>query len=238
MQAKDKICLAIDVKTKEDAQLLVSELKDYVGVYKVGKELFTSVGPEIVKTIVNNGGKVFLDLKYHDIPNTVAKAGEAATKLGVYMFNVHCSGGKAMMEAVAKSVKETAEQNSLSRPLVLGVTILTSISQEELNNELNIPGTVEEQVVRFAKLAKDAGLDGVVASPKEIKAIRAVCGDKFVIVTPGIRPVWAKKNDQQRITTPKQAIDDGASYLVIGRAITAQENKAEAAKKILDEIES
>ena len=189
MEAKDKICLAIDVKTTEDAQALVSELKDYVGVYKVGKELFTNVGPDIVKAIVDNGGKVFLDLKYHDIPNTVAKAGEAATKLGVYMFNVHCSGGKAMMEAVAESVKKTAEENNIPRPLVLGVTILTSISQEALNNELKVPGTVEEQVVHFAKLAQESGLDGVVASPKEIKAIRKACGKEFIIVTPGIRPV-------------------------------------------------
>ena len=236
-KTKDKICLALDVRGVEEAKGLVEKLKDYVGVYKVGKELFTSAGPEIVKEIVSSGGKVFLDLKYHDIPNTVAKAGEVVVGLGVYMFNVHASGGSAMMKAVAKSVKKKADELGVNRPKILGVTILTSIDQDAFNNELRIEGSIEDHVVHLAKLAKECGLDGVVCSPKEIKVIRAACGEDFIIVTPGIRPKWSAADDQKRITTPKDAISDGSNCLVIGRAITGADDMVVAAKKVLDEID-
>jgi orotidine-5'-phosphate decarboxylase len=205
-------------------------------VFKVGKELFTAIGPKIVKEINNSGGKVFLDLKFHDIPNTVAKAGEAATELGVYMFNVHASGGSEMMKAVADAVKNKAAAAGKEKPIVLGVTVLTSINQDVLNNQLNVPGDVQKQVVHLALLAQKAGLDGVICSPQEIKAIRDACGENFVIVTPGIRPAWSESNDQKRITTPRDAIEAGANYMVIGRPITKADNRIEAAKKILEEI--
>lgn len=236
LDVKDKICLALDVDNLKKARELVEQLHDYVGVFKVGKELFTSVGPEIVKEINNLGGKVFLDLKYHDIPNTAAKAGEAATQLGVFMFNVHASGGLTMMEAVAESVRNKASALGVQRPLILAVTVLTSIDRDMMNQELNVSGDVEKQVVHLALLAQKAGLDGVVCSPKEIKAIRKACGRDFVIVTPGVRPAWSTTDDQKRITTPRQAIDDGADFLVIGRPIKDANDRVGAAKKILDDI--
>lgn len=236
LEPKDRICLALDVDDIKKARALVEELRGYVGVYKVGKELFTAVGPQIVKEINNLGCKVFLDLKYHDIPNTVAKAGEAATELGVYMFNIHASGGYAMMEAVAEAVRNKATALGKQRPLVLAVTVLTSIDQEVLNTQLNIEGDVEKQVVHLALLAQKAGLDGVVCSPQEIKAIRQACGKDFVIVTPGIRPAWATTDDQKRITTPKDAVEAGVDYMVIGRPIRNANDRLGAAKKILDEI--
>ena len=231
MEAKDKIVIALDVDSAEKAKELVSELKDYVGVYKINS-LFNEEGPSIVKEIVDNGGKVFLDLKYHDIPNTVANYAKAAAKMGVFMFNVHATGGFEMMKAAADAVKESEH-----KPLVLAVTVLTSIDQEALKNELNVNISVEEQVVSLAKLAKKAGMDGVVCSPKEIKLIREACGEDFVIVTPGIRTAWAATGDQKRITTPKDAVEAGSNFLVIGRPIVKAENRIEAAKKILKEIE-
>lgn len=231
VEAKDKIVIALDVDSAEKAKELVAELHDYVGVYKINS-LFNESGPSIVKEIVDNGGKVFLDLKYHDIPNTVANYAKAAAKMGVFMFNVHTTGGFEMMKAAADAVKE-----SENKPLVLAVTVLTSIDQKALNDELKVSGTVEEQVVHLAKLAQKAGMDGVVCSPKEIKIIREACGDDFVIVTPGIRPTWAVTGDQKRITTPKDAVEAGSNFLVIGRPITGAEDRIEAAKKILKEIE-
>ncbi|MBW2977719.1 orotidine-5'-phosphate decarboxylase [Candidatus Woesearchaeota archaeon] len=235
METKDKICLALDVDSAEKARALVKELHDYVGVFKINS-LFNEAGPKIVKEIVDNGGKVFLDLKYHDIPNTVANYAKAATKMGVFMFNIHATGGLEMMKAAAEAVKETAESLDIKKPIVLGVTVLTSIDQDALNSELNVSGEVEAQVIHLALLAKKAGLDGVVCSPKEIKAIREACGNDFVIVTPGIRPAWSATDDQKRITTPKDAVEAGADYLVIGRPIRNADDKVEAAKKILEEI--
>ncbi len=233
MEPKDKIILALDVDSAEKAKALVSELHEYVGVYKVNS-LFNEEGPAIVKEIQANGGKVFLDLKYHDIPNTVANYARAAAKMGVFMFNVHASGGFDMMKAAADAIKEIETDE---KPIVLAVTVLTSIDQEALAR-MGINNPIEEQVKKLALLAKEAGMDGVVSSPKEISIIREACGDDFVIVTPGIRPAWAASGDQKRITTPKDAVDAGANYMVIGRAITGQPDRAEAAKKILDEISS
>jgi orotidine-5'-phosphate decarboxylase len=235
MEPKDRILIALDVDSAEKALALAGELKDYVGGYKIGKELFTSAGPELVR-LISKHSKVFLDLKYHDIPNTVAGAAKAAANLGVYMFNVHASGGYEMMKAAADAVKQASEESGIKRPLVIAVTILTSINQEILNSELNIQGEVKDQVIHLAKLAKKAGLDGVVASAKETKLIREACGDDFIIVTPGIRPLWAAKGDQKRVVTPKDAVADGSDYIVIGRAITDQPDRVEAAKRILEEI--
>ena len=232
MNQKDKIFVALDVDSAEKALSLADELKDYVGGYKIGKQLFTAAGPELVKSIASHS-KVFLDLKYHDIPNTVAGAAKEAAKLGVYMFNIHASGGYEMMKAAVDAVKETEGK----KPLVLGVTVLTSIDQQKMNNEVRIPGDVKEQVIHLAKLSKQAGCDGVIASAKETKMIKEACGDDFLVVTPGIRPVWAASGDQKRVVTPSNALADGSDYLVIGRAITGQPDRIEAAKKINNEIE-
>ena len=226
---KSKIFVALDVETKEKALEIVSDLKGLGACFKIGKQLFTSTGPELVREIVGMGEDVFLDLKYHDIPNTVAKAGVAAAELGVKIFNVHASGGRKMMEAVR------SEMDKLTNPpLVLAVTILTSLGEEDIR-EVGFDRTIPEQIAKLAKLAKDSGMDGVVASPLEIELIRETCGRDFKILTPGIRPAFAAVNDQKRIATPAEALRKGADFLVIGRPITAAENRREAFLNILEE---
>ena len=226
---KSKIFVALDVENKEKALEIVSDLRGLGACFKIGKQLFTSTGPELVREIVGMGEDVFLDLKYHDIPNTVAKAGAAAAGLGVKIFNVHASGGRKMMEAVRE------EMNKLTNPpLVLAVTILTSLGEEDIR-EVGFDRTIPEQIAKLAKLAKDSGMDGVVASPLEIELIRETCGKDFKILTPGIRPAFAAANDQKRIATPAEALRKGADFLVIGRPITAAENRREAFLKILEE---
>jgi orotidine-5'-phosphate decarboxylase len=222
---KDKLVLALDVETFEEAKELVDELKEYVGVFKVGNQLFTNVGPRIVEYINSVNSKVFLDLKYHDIPNTVKGATKAANNLGAFICNVHCSGGLEMMKA--------AEGGDT---IVLGVTVLTSIDAKTLKSEGHVQEKLEDHVVHLALLAKKAGLNGVVASPHEIKLIREACGEEFVILTPGVRPTWAATGDQKRVMTPKEAVEAGANYIVVGRPITQAEDRVEAAKKILYEI--
>lgn len=229
---KSKIFVALDVENKEKALEIVSDLKGLGACFKIGKQLFTSTGPELVREIVGMGEDVFLDLKYHDIPNTVAKAGAAAAELGVKIFNVHSSGGRKMMEAVR------SEMNKLTNPpLVLAVTILTSLGEEDIR-EVGFDRTIPEQIAKLAKLAKDSGMDGVVASPLEIGLIRETCGKDFKILTPGIRPAFAAVNDQKRIATPAEALRKGADYLVIGRPITAAENRRDAFLKILEECKN
>lgn len=226
---KSKIFVALDVENKEKALEIVSDLRGLGACFKIGKQLFTSTGPELVREIVGMGEDVFLDLKYHDIPNTVAKAGVAAAELGVKIFNVHASGGRKMMEAVR------SEMDKLTNPpLVLAVTILTSLGEEDIR-EVGFDRTIPEQIAKLAKLAKDSGMDGVVASPLEIELIRETCGRDFKILTPGIRPAFAAVNDQKRIATPAEALRKGADFLVIGRPITAAENRREAFLKILEE---
>jgi len=193
---------------------------------KVGKELFTSAGPALVEALVDQGFDVFLDLKYHDIPNTVGKAAAAAAKLGVWMLNVHALGGKAMMRAAREAV-----ENGSRRPRLIAVTVLTSLAEDDLR-EIGISIPLPQLVERLAVDATDCGLDGVVCSAQEARALRARLGDAALLVTPGIRPEWAASDDQQRIVTPRQAIDDGASYLVIGRPITRHEDPAEALRLI------
>jgi len=237
LTAKERLVLALDVDDFKKAEGLVGKLSDYIGVFKIGSQLFTAEGAKVVNMVNKRGGKVFLDLKFHDIPNTVALAAEVATKLGVYIFNVHTSGGYEMMKAAAEAAAKTSQELSIRKPIILGVTFLTSINQEILEKDLGIKRRLEEQVVHLAKLAKSAELDGVVASSWEIKEIRKACGEDFVILTPGIRPAGKSSNDQKRVMTPREAIKLGSDFLVIGRPIRNASNPVEAAKEILREME-
>ena len=237
LTARERLILALDVDDFKEAEGLVGKLRDYVGVFKIGSQLFTAEGAKVVNMVNERGGKVFLDLKFHDIPNTVARATEVATKLGVYIFNVHTSGGYEMMRAAAEASEKISLALGIRKPLILGVTLLTSINQEILEKEIGITRRLEEQVVHLAKLAKAAGLDGVVASSREIKQIRKTCGEDFVILTPGIRPAGKSSDDQKRVMTPGEAIKLGADFLVIGRPIRNASNPVEAAKEILKEME-
>lgn len=236
LSARERLVLALDVDDLKSAEELVDKLKDYVGVFKIGSQLFTSEGIKIIEMVNQKGGKVFLDLKFHDIPNTVKGAAESATKLGVYMFNVHASGSYEMMKAAADAARKTSMKLGIKKPLVLGVTVLTSINQEILEKEIGVNKTVKEHVVHLAKLAKSAGLDGVVASPQEIREIRNACGNDFIILTPGIRPAGEELNDQKRVMTPKQALGQGADFLVVGRPIRNAQDPIKAAKDILKEM--
>ena len=237
LTTRERLVLALDVDNFKKAEQLVGKLSDYVGVFKIGSQLFTAGGAKVVNMINEKGGKVFLDLKFHDIPNTVARAAEVATKLGVYIFNVHTSGGYEMMKAAAEASKKISLALGVRKPLILGVTLLTSINQEILEKEIGIKKRLEEQVVHLAELAKAASLDGVVASSWEIKEIRKTCGEDFVILTPGIRPAGKSSDDQKRVMTPREAVKLGSDFLVIGRPIRNAANPVEAAKEILREME-
>lgn len=237
LTTRERLVLALDVDDLKKANELVDKLSDYVGVFKIGSQLFTAEGAKVVNMVNERGGKVFLDLKFHDIPNTVAQAAEVATKLGVYIFNVHTLGGYEMMKTTAEVTAKTSQELGVKKPLILGVTLLTSINQEILEKEIGIKKRLKEQVVHLAKLAKAAGLDGVVASSWEIKEIRKACGEDFVILTPGIRPAGKSFDDQKRVMTPREAIKLGADFLVIGRPIRNAVNPVEAAKEILREME-
>jgi orotidine-5'-phosphate decarboxylase len=236
MDSKEKLILALDVDDIEEVKVLVDELADSVGMFKVGKKLFTKYGPKVVELIHSKGSKVFLDLKFHDIPNTVAGAAASAVDLGVFMFNVHAIGGKDMMRSAVYGAEEMALKKNKPIPIILGVTVLTSITQEILKQELKIKEEIKNYVSYLANNAKEAGLSGVVASPQEIEIIKEKCGKDFFVVTPGVRPEWAAKNDQARITTPAQAVQMGSDYLVVGRPILHADNKIEAVAKILKEI--
>lgn len=226
------LIVALDVKDKKEVKSLIKKIGDGVSIYKIGPVLFTKYGPEIVQTVHDMGKKVFLDLKLHDIPNTVAESISEIAKLGVFMLTVHTNGGRDMlMEAVGRVKEYGGEQ-----PKILGVTILTSISEEVLHQDLNVAIPLLEQVVNLAKLAEDCGLSGIVASPLEVSAIRKFCGEDLLIVTPGIRPAGTSFNDQKRSATPKEAIQNGANYLVVGRPITQADNPSEMVQKILAEI--
>ena len=233
--AKDRLIFALDVDDFNQARHWVETLKDNVGVFKVGKQLFTRCGPDVVRMVVEQGADVFLDLKYHDIPNTVAKAAVEAARLGVRIFNVHALGGSEMMRTAVTEVEAYCRQAGCRRPQMLAVTILTSSDQATLA-EIGIERPVDEMVVRLARLAQAAGFDGVVASPREAALIHAACGEEFAIVTPGVRPAFAAQDDQKRIMTPADAIAAGATALVIGRPISAAVDPLGAAGKILAEI--
>ncbi len=244
MNLKDRIIVALDVPTLNEAEGLAGELGPKVGALKVGLELLTAEGAPRVVSALAKYGRIFFDAKFKDIPNTVAGASRAVTRLGVWMFNVHCMGGLEMMKAAKLASVEEAKKLNITPPLVIGVTILTSMDVKTLN-DIGLQGIknaddLKKQVVRLALLAKDAGLDGVVASPQEIIDIRAACGKDFLIVTPGVRPTWAAKGDQKRVATPREAVENGAVFLVIGRPVTNPPKEvgtpADAVEKILDEI--
>jgi orotidine-5'-phosphate decarboxylase len=235
MEARDRLIFALDVDSLEQAENWVRQLQGKVGIFKVGKQLFTRCGPQVVEAIRSRGGEVFLDLKYHDIPNTVAMAAVEAARLGVKMVNVHALGGRQMMQAAVEAVDRHFPRGSADRPLLLAVTILTSSTAETLR-EVGIDRPVEEMVPRLARLAQEAGMDGVVASPREVDLIRQACGRQFAIVTPGVRPADASLDDQKRVMTPGEAIAAGADYLVIGRPIAAVPQPTVAAERIVEEM--
>ena len=249
------ILVALDVDSAGKAMALADALRGAVGGFKIGKQLFTAAGPAMVRELAGRGDRVFLDLKFHDIPNTVAGAVQSAVATGAWMVNVHASGGSAMMTAAAAAARTAAAVTVRARPLVIGVTVLTSMTDEALA-EVGVSRPMLEQVVHLARLAKASGLDGVVASPQETPAIRTACGPDFLIVTPGIRPLRLGgddtsspsrsgqaadpqgKDDQARTLTPAEAMSAGASYLVIGRPITAAPNPREAAERIAASLSS
>jgi orotidine-5'-phosphate decarboxylase len=233
----DQLLIALDVPTGGEALRLADLLRGSVGGFKIGNQLFTAEGPAIVRALTGRGDRVFLDLKFHDIPNTVANAVAAATSLGVWMVNVHASGGTKMMQAAAEAARKTASTEGRAAPLVIAVTVLTSMTAAAMSEAgTNVP--VIDQVSRLARLAQEAGLDGVVASPQETSAIRALCGPGFAIVTPGIRGGAAitSKDDQERTMTAASAIAAGSSYLVVGRPVIAAPDPRAAAEKIAEEI--
>jgi len=234
-EAQKRLIFALDVDDFAQARSWVEQLHDQVGLFKIGKQLFTRCGPDVVRMVRERGGEVFLDLKYHDIPNTAAKAAVEACKLGVRMFNVHALGGLEMMRTTVQEVNAYCTANNLERPIMLAVTILTSSTEETLR-QVGIDRPVTEMVPRLAALAQQAGCDGVVASPQEVELIRAVCGADFHIVTPGVRPAFAALDDQKRVTTPAAAIAAGASHLVIGRPISAAADPRQAVALILEEM--
>ena len=226
-KASDKIIVALDVATKQQALELVEQLRDEISFFKIGLQLYTAEGPEIVRAVLFTGAKVWLDLKLHDIPNTVARAIESASNLGVHMLTIHLSGGSEMVRAAT-----AARTNKM---LILGVTVLTSATEEMLH-EIGIADKVADQVMRLAKLGVEAEIDGVVASPHEIKTLRREFGDKIKIAVQGIRPTWAEPGDQKRFMTPRQALEAGADYIGIGRPITTHPRPSEAVAKIIQEL--
>ena len=235
----DKLLIALDVPSGGEALRLADTLRGSVGGFKVGNQLFTAEGPVIVRTLAAKGDRVFLDLKFHDIPNTVASAVAAATSLGAWMINVHAAGGLKMMQAAAQAARRTAAADGRPAPRLIAVTVLTSLTGESLS-QVGVSSAVIEQVTRMARLAQQAGLDGVVASPQETSVIRALCGKEFEIVTPGIRGGAAATSgdDQERTMSAREAIAAGASYIVVGRPVIAASDPRAAAERIVEEIRS
>lgn len=235
--ARTKVCLPLDgLNSLAEVRDLVEELSPFVGLFKVGKESFTRFGPEVVTLVHDHGAGVFLDLKYHDIPNTVKGAARAATEMGVAVFNVHASGGLAMMAAARQGVEEAGPASG-EVPKVIAVTVLTSIDDEILNDECGVPGAVEDQVLRLAKLTEAAGLDGIVCSAADLHALTGKLGPEFLFVTPGIKGTTTPAGeDQKRVLSPGRAVAAGSSMLVVGRAITGAADRRQAAREILADI--
>lgn len=238
-EIKDRLIVALDTSSESEVTKLLEKLSDNVGYFKVGLELFTSLGPSIIKRIKDNGSKVFFDGKFLDIPNTVSHAVSNMVRHRVDMLNVYLSGGKVMLEETKSRLLETAQQQNLQPPKLLGVTVLTSITNEVLQSDLKIKSQIDEYVLHLTTFALKTNLDGIICSPNEAKIVSEVSKENkdFLIVTPGVRPSWAKPNDQQRIATPKKAIQNGATHVVIGRPITGSKDPLDSVKKILDEIE-
>ena len=234
--ARRRIIVALDVESEQEARHIARELQGSVGAFKIGLQLFTACGPDMVRRLVDDGIKVFLDLKFHDIPNTVARASVEAAKLGVWMFNVHASGGSEMMRSAADRVAEYCDRQGQERPIMIGVTVLTS-SDAAAQNELGTTGSVSSHVIRLAKLAGRAGLDGVVASAQEVELIKDAVGkDGFLTVTPGIRSSSATVDDQKRVTTLWAALSAGSDYVVIGRPIVGAKDRLAALDRLLEDI--
>lgn len=230
MKAEERLIVALDVDTLDKAREIVKILHPVVKTFKIGSQLFTSAGPEALTMVHACGCRVFLDLKFHDIPNTVAAASRAAAGMGVFMFNVHTFGGKEMLETAVQAVKDKKD-----KPILLGVTVLTSISRPQLNS-LGIMRSVKKEVGFLAKLAKECGLDGVVCSANEVELIKRLCGKYFLTVVPGVRPQDSNSDDQKRTATPRQAIENGADFIVVGRPIIAGADPLKSAEEIIREI--
>lgn len=232
MKAKRRLIVALDFPTLDQAKVMVEQLGDAVEIYKVGLELFLNSKGQAVDYLRGLGKDIFLDLKFHDIPNTTTMASIFAAKENVLMFNVHAGGGRKMMESIAKEVKAINKET-----LAIAVTILTSFSEEEIKDLFQTDKSIKELAMHWAKMTKESGMDGVVCSPWEASAIKELCGEEFKTITPGVRPQWAAANDQQRIMTPSKALQNGCDYLVVGRPITKAEDPREAAIKVLEEME-
>lgn len=237
-EAKEHIILALDVDNMEEAEKLVVELKDYVGYFKVGLQLFTSCGLDAIKMIKKHGAKVYCDLKFHDIPHIVSHACSNLIKHDIDFFNIHLQGGSKMITQAVKTSKDVAKSLNIEPPTILGVSLLSSFGQRTLTEELCVDKQIEEYILSLAKIAKEGGLNGIVAGASEAKKIRQELGNDFVILCPATRPTWAAVNDQVRVDTPTEAIKAGIDYLVIGRPITGAEDKLAAAQLIIDEINS
>lgn len=240
---KEKVIVALDVSSQNEAREIIRTLRDEVGAFKIGLQLFTATGANFVRDVVESGAKIFLDLKFHDIPNTVAQASIEAARMGVWMFNLHALGGSEMMRRAAHETREACDRENLNVPIIIGVTVLTSSNDETLR-QVGIENQAEQQVLKLAKLSEQSGLDGVVASPRETALIRREIQDKnFQIVTPGVRlenkdESFSATDDQKRVMTPAEAINAGADYLVIGRPILKAENPLAAARNILSQIKT
>ena len=228
---KEKLIIALDFNSMNEATKLIDELGEEAIFYKVGLELFLYTKGEIIEYLASKNKKVFLDLKFHDIPNTTAMASLFAAKQNIFMFNVHTSGGKRMMEKTVEEIKKINKNN-----LIIGVTVLTSLSENDIKNMFSSNLALKDLAVNWAKLGKEAGLDGVVCSPKEANIIKKECGENFITVCPGVRPKWADINDQERTMTPKEAIENGCDYIVVGRPITRSDDRVKACKMIIEEI--
>jgi orotidine-5'-phosphate decarboxylase len=230
VKSEERIIVALDVGDMGSAEALVRDLKGLISYFKVGLELFTSSGPDVARMVTGHGARLFLDLKFFDIPNTVRGAVKSISSLGASMINVHAMGGGRMMRAAAEAAAE-----SPNRPKVIAVTVLTSFEEEEFS-EVGFSNSIGNSVVNLAAQAKEAGLDGVVCSPQEIRPVRDRMGTDFLIVTPGVRPAWSSADDQRRVMTPKEAFNAGADFIVIGRPITADKDPAGAAQRIIEEL--
>jgi orotidine-5'-phosphate decarboxylase len=236
-EARAKLIVALDVDTAARARELVAQLRDSVGMFKIGLQLFTAEGPTVVRELAEFGVRIFLDLKFHDIPQTVASAGIECARLGVFMFNLHASGGREMMVRTVGAVSEVTSREGLPQTKIIAVTVLTSLDGASLAST-GIPDAPECQALRLGKLAEECGLDGVVASPLEAAALRDMVGGRFLLVTPGVRPAGATHDDQRRVFTPSDAVKAGADYLVVGRPILKAPDPVRAARKIVEEVQT